>query len=217
VRTWGSDVAGSVVMLTGTYEGEGAVSRRLLDVLPDLVVLRRGAWASPVVPMLAAEVSRDVPGQQVVLDRLLDLLLVEALRAWFDQPDAPAPTWYRAHADPVVGPALRMLQERPADPWTVASIAAEAGVSRAALARRFNEVVGEPPMTFLAGWRMALAADLLLEPGASVTSVARQVGYHSPFTFSTAFKRVVGVSPLEHRRRGTATAETSGPAPAASR
>ena len=83
-------------------------------------------------------------------------------------------------------------------------LAAAVGVSRATLARRFNDVVGEPPMTFLAGWRLALAADLLREPAASVTSVARQVGYHSPFTFSTAFKRIYGLSPQAHRNAAAA-------------
>ena len=74
-----------------------------------------------------------------------------------------------------------------------------AGVSRAALARRFNDLVGEPPMAFLTGWRIALAADLLREPGATIGSVADQVGYGSPFALSTAFKRVRGVSPREYR------------------
>ena len=80
-----------------------------------------------------------------------------------------------------------------------ADLAAEVGLSRAALARRFTELVGEPPMSFLTGWRLALAADLLREPGATVGSVARQVGYGSPFALSTAFKRVHGISPQQHR------------------
>ena len=92
-----------------------------------------------------------------------------------------------------------MLHHNPAHPWTVAALAAEVGVSRAALARRFTELVGEPPMAFLTGWRLALAADLLREPDATVGAVARQVGYGSPFALSTAFKRVRGVSPREHR------------------
>jgi AraC-like DNA-binding protein len=75
-------------------------------------------------------------------------------------------------------------------------------VSRAALARRFTELVGEPPMAYLTGWRLALAADLLLEPGATVGAVARRVGYGSPFALSTAFTRVRGISPREHRARG---------------
>jgi len=95
---------------------------------------------------------------------------------------------------------VRLLHNNPAHPWTVASLAAEVGVSRAALARRFTDLVGEPPMAFLTGWRLALAADLLLEPDATVGAVARRVGYTSPFTFSTAFKRHYGVSPQVHRR-----------------
>jgi AraC-like DNA-binding protein len=92
-----------------------------------------------------------------------------------------------------------MLHHNPSHPWTVAALADATGVSRAALARRFNELVGEPPMSFLTGWRIALAADLLREPGATIGSVADQVGYGSPFALSTAFKRVRGVSPREYR------------------
>ena len=94
-----------------------------------------------------------------------------------------------------------MMYDRPDHSWTVASLAAEAGASRAALARRFHDLVGEPPMTFLTGWRVALAADLLREPDATVGSVAKRVGYSSPFALSTAFKRIRGVSPKEHRVR----------------
>ncbi|WP_368666290.1 helix-turn-helix transcriptional regulator [Micromonospora sicca] len=86
----------------------------------------------------------------------------------------------------------------------MARLAAEVGVSRAALARRFTELVGEPPMTFLTGWRLALAADLLREPDATLAAVARQVGYGSPFALSTAFRRERGVSPRAHRERSTA-------------
>jgi AraC-like DNA-binding protein len=81
----------------------------------------------------------------------------------------------------------------------VAELAAAANVSRASLARRFNELVGEPPMAFLTSWRLALAADLLREPGATIGGVASQVGYGSPFALSTAFKRVRGVSPRQYR------------------
>jgi len=199
VRTWGNSPDGSTTMLIGTYQLQGEISQRLLGALPPLLVLPDDAWDSPLVPMLAGEIVKDEPGQEVVLDRLLDLLLIAVLRAWFSRPEAEAPAWYRAHSDPVVGRALRMLHNNPAHPWTVATLAAEVGVSRAALARRFTELVGEPPMAFLTGWRLALAADLLREPDATVGAVAREVGYGSPFALSTAFKRVRGVSPKAHR------------------
>ncbi|MEA2305068.1 MAG: hypothetical protein QOH43_2348 [Solirubrobacteraceae bacterium] len=199
VRTWGNSPDGATMMLTGTYQMDGEVSGRLLRALPALLVVADDAWDSPLIPLLAAEIVKDEPGQEAVLDRLLDLLLIAVLRAWFARPEAEAPGWYRAHADPVVGPALRMLHHDPARPWTVAALADATGVSRAALARRFNALVGEPPMTFLTGWRIALAADLLREPGATVGSVAHRVGYGSPFALSTAFKRVRGMSPQQHR------------------
>jgi AraC-like DNA-binding protein len=202
-RSWGNDPAGRDTLLVGTYQGDGEVGGRLLRALPGLLVLPAGQptgiTAGPLLALLGAEISRDEPGQEAVLDRLLDLLLIAVLRAWFARPEAAAPGWYRANADPVVGPALRLLHHEPARPWTVESLARETGVSRAALARRFTELVGEPPMSFLAGWRLTLAADLLKDPEATLGAVARQVGYSSPFALSTAFKRVRGVSPREHR------------------
>ncbi|HEU4349920.1 MAG TPA: AraC family transcriptional regulator, partial [Actinoplanes sp.] len=194
VRTWGNDPHGSTTLLTGAYALDGEVGSRLLRALPPVVVLSRAEWDSPLVGLLAAELGKDEPGQEAVLDRLLDLLLIAALRTWFARPDAVAPGWYAARADPVVGRALALLHHNPAHPWTVASLAAATGVSRAVLARRFTGLVGEPPMAFLTGWRLALAADLLRDPDATVGSVARQVGYASPFALSTAFKRARGVS-----------------------
>jgi AraC-like DNA-binding protein len=199
VRTWGNSPDGAAVVLTGTYQMDGEVSGRLLRALPPLILLPAEGLNTPLVELLESEIVVDAPGQEAVLDRLLDLLLIAVLRAWFARPEAQAPGWYRAYADPVVGPALRLMHNAPDHPWTVAELARAAGASRAAFARRFAELVGEPPMTFLAGWRIALAADLLLEPDANLGSVARQVGYGSPFALSAAFKRVRGVSPQEYR------------------
>jgi AraC-like DNA-binding protein len=199
VRTWGNRADGRDVMLVGTYQTDGEVSRWLLDALPPVLVVRAHEWDSPVVPLLATEIEKEEPGQQVVLDRLLDLLLVTALRVAFASASTDVPAWFRANADPVIGRILRLMQNEPTQPWTVGSLAAEVGVSRALLARRFHELVGEPPMTFLTSWRLALAADLLLATDATIGAIARDVGYGSPFTFSTAFKRAYGVSPKAHR------------------
>ena len=200
VRTWGNSPDGSTIMLTGTYQLNGEVSQRLLNALPALLALRDEEWDCPIVSLLSSEVVKNDPGQEAVLDRLLDLLLISVLRAWFSRPEAKAPAWYVAHSDPVVGQALQLLHNNPAHPWTVASLAAKVDVSRAALARRFTELVGEPPMAFLTGWRLALAADLLREPDTTLTAVAHKVGYGSAFALSAAFKRVRGVSPSTHRK-----------------
>ncbi|MGW1531481.1 AraC family transcriptional regulator [Streptomyces aureus] len=200
VRSWG-EPDGSTVLLIGTYLMRGEVHGPLLDALPPLLTLSSDVWECPLTPILAAEMARDEPGQAVVLDRLLDLLTISALRAWFSRPEAAAPAWYRALADPVVGRALRLLQDDPARPWTVAALAAETGVSRAALARRFGELVGEPPMTYLTGRRLASAADRLRESDDTLETIARHVGYGSAFALSSAFKRLYGVSPQEHRAR----------------
>lgn len=195
VRTWGDGAEGPVTLLTGTYHTRGETTRRLLEALPPVLAPQR----SPLVAMLAEEIVKDEPGQEAVLDRLLDLLLISVLRAWLSREGGQAPSWYRAYGDPVVGRALRAVHRDPARPWTVAALAAEAGVSRAALARRFTDLVGEPPMAYLTGWRLALAADLLRETDATVGAVAAQVGYGSAFALSAAFTRTYGVSPRRHR------------------
>ena len=200
VRTWGNDRHGSSQVLVGIYNLDSEVSRRLLRALPPLIHLDADDWDSPLVGLLASEVSSERPGQEVILDRMLDLLLMTAVRAWFDQPEHDAPGWYRAESDEAIGATIRLIHEQPSYEWTVAELAAQAGMSRAAYARHFNEVVGEPPMTYLTNWRLTLAADLLREPDATVGGVAEEVGYATPFGLSAAFKRVRGVSPTEYRR-----------------
>ncbi|MEU3573526.1 AraC family transcriptional regulator [Kitasatospora sp. NPDC036755] len=204
VRTWGQGREGdraSSVVLSGTYQAEHEIGQRLLGCLPALLVRPAGTGADDtLVHLLAAEIGRNEPGQELVLDRILDLLVVSVLRAWLAAPDSGAPAWYRAQHDTVVGPVLRLMHDDPATAWTVAELAQRVGVSRAGLARRFTALVGEPPMAYLAGWRLAVAADLLREPECTVAFAARKVGYSNAFALSAAFKRVRGVSPQEHRR-----------------
>ncbi|MBD8058229.1 AraC family transcriptional regulator [Cellulomonas sp. JH27-2] len=198
VRTWGNSAHGGTQMLIGTYERSSEVGERVLSRLPDHVVLR--GLDTPLVPLLVAETADDSPGQSAVLDRLLDLLLVRSLREVFVSRPDDAPAWSSARRDPVVDRAVRLIHHHPEHPWSVATLAAACDVSRATMARRFTEVVGEPPMSFLTGWRLAVAADLLSDPRATLSAVARQVGYGSAFALSAAFKRERGTSPSSYRR-----------------
>ena len=199
VRAWGNDPDGSTELLTGTYQVLGEICSPLLQALPPLAVIRREETETPLIPLLAEEITKDLPGQEAVLDRLLDLLLIAVLRTWLTRPGAETPGWYRAQSDPIVGAALKLLHDQPAHPWTVAGLAAETHISRASLARRFTTLVGQPPMTYLANWRLALAADMLSHPDQTIGSIAEKVGYGSSFALSTAFKRVRGISPQQHR------------------
>jgi AraC-like DNA-binding protein len=208
VRTWGNSPSGSTRSVICAYEGRSEVSARLLDALPTVLVLRGDEWDSPLVDLLAAEAANDGPGQEAYLDRLLDLLLIAVLRTWFGRA-GNAPTWWDAEHDSVVGPALKLIYNNPAYPWTVANLAAAVGCSRAMFARRFTEQVGEPPIAFLTGWRLALAADLLRSSQVTIAAVARQVGYSSPFALSSAFKRAYGVSPNTHRATASWPADAS--------
>lgn len=195
VRTWGNAPHASTRMLIGTYRtGAG----RLLAALPPLAVV--DAADAPAAGLLATEIARDEPGQEVVLDRLLDLLLVSVLRTWFADA-AHAPATYRAYADPMVGRALRLIDKDPARPWTVASLAGAVGASRAAFARRFSATVGRSPVAHLTERRLDLAAELLRDTDATLATIARRVGYGSPFALSAAFTRYRAHRPSDLRRR----------------
>ncbi|MEU7812959.1 AraC family transcriptional regulator [Pseudonocardia sp. NPDC049154] len=153
--------------------------------LPDLAVVPDG-----VCPGLLARVAAD--GPPVLRERLL----TATLACWFARPHGAEPTWF---ADPVVGPALAAIEDDPARPWTVADLAAEAGVAATDLAARFRTVVGVAPLAHLRQRRMRLAAEYLAEPSATVAAVARRVGYADPFSFSAVFTQERGVSPAEVR------------------
>ena len=196
--------AGATTLIVGAYPVRGEISRRLLDALPVVLRVGSGGAADAVLEHVAAEAAADTPGQQVVLDRLLDWLLICAVRDYFDRPGGEPPAWYAAQRDPVAGDALRLLHAEPAAPWTVSSLAGRTGVSRSTLAKRFADMVGEPPLTYLTRWRMTLAADMLAErESATVAEIARAVGYADAFAFSAAFKRIRGLSPSEFRRAGS--------------
>ncbi|WP_112247340.1 AraC family transcriptional regulator [Kribbella monticola] len=198
-RTYGDGLGGTTIV-RGVYDLRGAVGRRLLDLLPPVAIVPATDRTRPALSLLASETAREEPGQDAVLRRLLDFVLVVALRAWWAGPDATPPSWYQALTAPGIGDALRLLHDSPAHRWTVAELAAKVAMSRATFAARFTELVGAPPLTYLTSWRMALAADLLQDPAATVASVARAVGYEDPFAFAVAFKRVHGLTPSAWRR-----------------
>lgn len=196
VRTWGNtrehDRDDATVLLIGTYEHATSVGALLLSRLPPSAVLH--GFDPVLTALLATELEGADAGQSVVLDRLLDLVLVKAVRTLLaDGPALPA--------DAAVARALAAIEARPELPWTVASLGAHVGLSRAALARRFGRSVGEPPLTYLTRWRLALAADLLAGTDLPLAAVAGRVGYASPFALSAAFKRAHGVAPATYRLR----------------
>lgn len=196
VHTWGNTRdEDATVMLIGAYEEETSVGSHVLAHLPEVVVLS-GARI-PVAGMLGDELVCEQPGQQAVLDRLLDLVLIHALRTAYDE--GLLRGWPAAQTDPGIGRALGLLHEHPERPWSVATLAAEVGLSRAAFARRFADRVGEPPLTYLTRWRISLAADLLVATDLTLEAVAARVGYANAFALSAAFKRLRGISPSRFR------------------
>jgi AraC-like DNA-binding protein len=201
LRTWGNDPVGEDALLVGNYASVGEVGGRMLAALPGSLVIRGDEWDTPLVDLLLEQLERDGPGQAGLLDRLLDALVVSAVQHWATTA-ADLPPWLRAGDDREVAQALALMHDHPEAPWSLGSLARQVGLSRAGFSRRFTRVVGESPIAYLSAWRLAMAADLLAGTDDTVAAISRAVGYTSPFTFSDAFKRSYGVSPVVHRRRG---------------
>jgi AraC-like DNA-binding protein len=186
----------STVFLCGAYQFAGDVGSQLVEALPPVLHLRH-ADDDPLhdaIGLLSRELATPEPGQQTVLDRLLDIVLVHALRASFRQ-SPQAPRWYQASTDPRLNPALRAIHTDAAHPWTVPELAALSGLSRAAFARAFQHALGQAPMQYLTEWRMTLARDHLRAGELSLAQIASRTGYTSPYAFAAAFRRHHGQPP----------------------
>jgi len=194
---FGAESGDPTTFFCGAYTFEGELCAGLLAGLPDLTVVRPCAGSSlrAALDMFAAEILRDAPGQQALLDSLLDVVLVQVLREQLATDVETAPAWFRAMDDPAVGAALRAVHAAPARAWTVANLAGEASLSRATFARRFTGLLGVAPLTYVTDWRMALAREQLRDGDASLAAVAHSLGYASEFSFAAAFKRHHGMPP----------------------
>jgi AraC-like DNA-binding protein len=189
------------VTLCGAYQLDSARAHPLLLNLPEIIHLpaRLGHDVRTAVDLLGAELERPRLGTDALIPALLDTLLLYILRAWFED-DRPATSWAAALRDNSVAAALHAIHRNPAEPWTVASLAREAGLSRAPFARRFTDKVGQPPLGYLTWWRMTIASQLLRDTDEPLRAVARKVGYTSEFAFASAFKRQFGLAPGQYRR-----------------
>jgi len=184
----------------------------LLAALPRMVRVRPPAHLPQdrlpqLVEYTLAEARQPRPGSRSVLVRLSELLFIEVARRCLEQLPAAQTGWLAGLCDPVVGRALLLLHRRPAAPWTIERLAAEVGISRSRLAECFTQYVGQPPMQYLARWRIQLAARILTDGGTKIAAAAREVGYDSESAFSRAFKRFVGVSPAAWRRSAAPSTE----------
>jgi len=198
--------AGAVTtFVCAAYDYDLDVAQPLVSFLPAVVhvpadpVSARDVAA--LVELLAIEVGARRPGSRAAAARLIDMLLIASIRHWIDdQADTETSSWLRALRDPDVARVVALLHDRTAEPWTLGALAREVHLSRATLARRFAELVGEPPLTYLARWRMHVAAQRLKYSSDPVATIARDVGYTSEFAFNRAFARHRGEPPGRYRR-----------------
>jgi AraC-like DNA-binding protein len=181
----------------------------LLSALPSVIHLKAGSaqastgWLGTLLSLAARESGSGRAGGENVLARLSELMFVETIRQYLETLPPAQSGWLAGLRDPVAGRALAALHAEPSEPWTVERLARLVGVSRSVLAERFAEVVGQPPMQYLALWRMQLASRLLID-GDPVAVVAAAIGYESEAAFSRAFKKLVDQSPATWRRAAVA-------------
>jgi AraC-like DNA-binding protein len=180
----------------------------LSSLLPELVVVRRQYRLAMLMQLLGEEAVGNKPGREVVLQHLLEVLLIEALRSSAVMGDAPG--LLRGLSDERLAVAIRSMHSRPENDWSVAELARQAALSRSGFHDRFQNAMGMAPIEYLTTWRLALAKDLLRKREPRVGEIARQVGYRSASAFSVAFTRVVGMSPARYVR------ETSSRSPSTS-
>lgn len=197
----------ATVLLCGAYILDTARPHPLLAAVPPMIHLParpgQGDSLRAAVGMLGDELSNPRPGSTGVIGAFIDTLLLYILRTWFEEQarDVPAGGWALALQDPAVGGALQAIHDAPDHAWTVAELAATAGLSRAAFAARFTTLVGRPPMKYLTWWRMTTAARLLRESHQPLATIARQVGYASDVALALAFKREYDVTPGRYRKQ----------------
>lgn len=182
-----------VKMLGGYFVFESPDAALLVSQLPALIHLRGAERLATLVRLVREEAAEERPGCDLILSRLVEVLIVEALRS-VEGDDAP-PGLLRGLSDPRLAAAIRQIHGAPARPWTVAALAKEAALSRSAFFERFARTVGVPPMEYLQGWRMSIAKDLLRRRAGKLDEIAERVGYGSASAFSTAFTRHVGLPP----------------------
>jgi AraC-like DNA-binding protein len=184
---------------------ERHADRLFLAGLPQVIKIhirgdRAGEWLESSVRHLVSEAGSGRPGQSVLLAKLAEALFIETLRRYMAELPPEATGWLAAARDPVVGGALAALHRKPGQRWSVDELASEAGASRSVLAERFARLVGEPPLTYLARWRLQLAARRIRSTRDTILQVALRVGYESEAAFSRAFKREFGLPPAQYRK-----------------
>ena len=174
----------------------GGQTTREMNPAPDAT-----GWLPMTLRHMIHEADDGKPGSSTMLSRLAELLFVEVLRRYAQQRPPGHTGWLAGVGDPEVGRALGCLHAEPQRNWTVDELARSVALSRSALAQRFCDLIGEPPMRYLAGWRLQVARQLLTQPGMGVAEVASRVGYDSEAAFNRAFKRHVGLPPAAWRRQ----------------
>jgi AraC-like DNA-binding protein len=208
----GSDEGADTTLVCGFLGCDARPFNPLIASLPRILHLRATGnheWTAQFMRQAVAESRNKRPGGEAMLERMSEMMFVDAIRRYVDTLPEDSRGWLAGLRDRFVGRALALMHDAPAHAWTVDDLGHRVGLSRSALHERFAEMIGQSPMQYLANWRMQVAAGLLRSTSATVASVAVDVGYDSEAAFARAFKRLVGTPPAAWRRQAAPRAETA--------
>ncbi|MFG2792174.1 AraC family transcriptional regulator [Streptomyces sp. NPDC048419] len=197
--------------LCGAYRLHRARPHPLLTCLPSVIRLpTQDRSLGAILALLGTETAQPRPGAAAATGALLDTALLYILRAWYAEHAQATAGWAAALHDPAIGRALSAIHRDPAHPWTVEELGSVAGLSRAAFAKRFAALVGEPPLGYLTWWRLTLAGHLLREGDQPLRVIAQRTGYTSEYAFAKAFKREYGSAPGRYRSQRSTDLDAAG-------
>jgi len=196
--------AGSTKLVCGYLACDAQLFNPLIEALPPVIKVgdpHQGdsGWLAQFIKFALAEISEKRPGGDTVLTKLSELMFIDVLRRYIETQPLHKSGWLTGLRDPMISKALALVHDQPAYHWTIDALARQAGMSRTIFTERFADLVGMPPMHYLAKWRMQVASELLIGGNANLASIAADVGYESEAAFSRAFKRLSGVPPSAWR------------------
>ena len=191
-------------LICGAVQVNNPAARRVVSLLPKMIVMQTNTpeneWLLGTIRMMMTEAESLKPGGDTIITRVSDILVVQAIRHWLNNDPLAKTGWLGALNDSQIGKSIALIHRHPTFPWSVESLAEKIGVSRSAFAKRFTELVGEPPMQYVRKWRFQVAEGWLIDTDMSLAEIAEKLDYESEASFNRAFKKFTGRTPGAVRR-----------------
>ena len=191
-------------LVCGAVSVEDPAAQRVVSLLPKLILMQthtpENDWLLDTIRLMASEAERLKPGGDTIITRVSDILVVQAIRHWLASSPLAKTGWLGALHDEQIGKAIAKIHRHPTEPWSVDHLAGKIGMSRSAFAKRFMDLVGEPPMQYVRKWRFQVATGWLRDTDLPLAEIGERLNYESEASFNRAFKQFTGQTPGAIRR-----------------